>query len=73
MVMRRYWLGRTIVSAVVAGVVGLAAVAMGLPMVPTLVAVTFVGGYIPYIGAFIGGLLGGGRGDRRERPRCRRR
>lgn len=56
-VMRRYWLGRTIVSAVVAGVVGLAALAMGLPMVPTLMAVTFVGGYIPYIGAFIGGLL----------------
>ena len=55
--MRRYWLGRTVVSAVVAGVVGLAAVAMGLPMVPTLMAVTFVGGYIPYIGAFIGGLL----------------
>lgn len=30
---------------------------MGLPMVPTLAIVTFVGGYIPYIGAFIGGLL----------------
>jgi putative heme transporter len=56
-VMRRYWLGRTIVSAVVAGVVGLAALFMGLPMVPTLMAVSFVGGYIPYIGAFIGGLL----------------
>jgi putative heme transporter len=56
-VMRRYWLGRTIVSAVVASVVGLAALIMGLPMVPTLMAVTFVGGYIPYIGAFIGGLL----------------
>ena len=56
-VMRRYWLGRTIVSAVVASVVGLAALFMGLPMVLTLMAVTFVGGYIPYIGAFIGGLL----------------
>lgn len=56
-VMRRYWLGRTIVSAVVASVVALAALVMGLPMVPTLAAVTFVGGYIPYIGAFIGGLL----------------
>jgi predicted PurR-regulated permease PerM len=56
-VMRRYWLGRTIVSAVVAGVVGFASLLMGLPMVPTLMAVTFVGGYIPYIGAFIGGLL----------------
>lgn len=56
-VIRRYWLGRTIVSAVVAGVVGLAALLMGLPMVPTLITVTFIGGYIPYIGAFIGGLL----------------
>jgi predicted PurR-regulated permease PerM len=56
-VMRRYWLGRTIVSAVVASVVALAALVMGLPMVLTLAAVTFVGGYIPYIGAFIGGLL----------------
>jgi predicted PurR-regulated permease PerM len=56
-VMRRYYLGRTVVSAVVAGVVALAALAMGLPMVPTLAIVTFVGGYIPYIGAFIGGLL----------------
>ena len=57
MVMRHYWMGRTIVSAVVACVVGIAAVLMGLPMVGTLMAVTFVGGYIPYIGAFIGGLL----------------
>ena len=57
MVMRHYWMGRTIVSATVAGVVGIAAVLMGLPMVGTLMAVTFVGGYIPYIGAFIGGLL----------------
>lgn len=57
MVMRKYWLGRTIISAIVAAVVGLGAVLMGLPMVPTLMAVTFVGGYIPYIGAFIGGLL----------------
>jgi predicted PurR-regulated permease PerM len=56
-VMRRYWLGRTIVSAVVAAVVGLAALLMGLPMVLTLMAVTFVGGYIPYVGALIGGLL----------------
>jgi predicted PurR-regulated permease PerM len=56
-VMRNYWFGRSIVSAVVAGVVGIAALLMGLPLVPTLVAVTFVGGFIPYIGAFIGGLL----------------
>jgi predicted PurR-regulated permease PerM len=45
------------VSGVVAAVVGFAALLMGLPMVPTITAVTFVGGYIPYIGAFIGGLV----------------
>ena len=56
-VMRKYWLGRTVVAAVVGAVVGLGALLMGLPMVLTLAAVTFVGGYIPYIGAFIGGLL----------------
>ena len=56
-VLRRYWLGRTIVSAVVASVVGLAAALLGLPLVLTITAVTFIGGYIPYIGAIIGGLL----------------
>jgi predicted PurR-regulated permease PerM len=56
-VLRQYWLGRTIVSAIVASVVGLASVLMGLPMVGTLMAVTFVGGYIPYIGAVLGGAL----------------
>ena len=56
-VLRRYWLGRTIVSAVVAAVVGIAAVAMGLPLATTIVVVTFVGGFIPYIGAIVGGTL----------------
>lgn len=56
-VLRRYWLGRTIVSAVVAAVVGVAALALGLPLVVTIVVVTFVGGFIPYIGAVIGGAL----------------
>jgi predicted PurR-regulated permease PerM len=56
-VIRRYWLGRTIVSAVVAAVVGIAALLLGLPLVLTLVVVTFVGGYVPYIGAVVGGGL----------------
>ena len=55
--MRRYWLGRTVVSAVVAVSSASLPSPWGLPMVPTLMAVTFVGGYIPDIGAFIGGLL----------------
>jgi predicted PurR-regulated permease PerM len=56
-VLRRYWLGRTIVSAVVAVVVGAGAAILGLPLVLTLMVVTFVGGYIPYLGAVLGGAL----------------
>ncbi len=57
-VLRRYWLGRSIVSAVVAVVVGGAAFLLGLPLVPTLMVVTFLGGFIPYVGAVLGGGLG---------------
>src|SRR5690606_37114925 len=56
-VLRRYWLGRSIVSAVVAAVVGIAALLLGLPLVGTIVVVTFVGGFIPYVGAVVGGAL----------------
>lgn len=56
-VLRRYWLGRSIVSAIVAAVVGIAALLLDLPLVPTLVVVTFVGGFVPYLGAVVGGLL----------------
>lgn len=56
-VLRRYWLGRSIVSAVVAAVVGTAALVLGLPLVGTIAVVTFVGGFIPYIGAVVGGAL----------------
>jgi predicted PurR-regulated permease PerM len=54
---RSYGKGRTIMSAVVASVVGVAAFLLGLPMVFTIVMVNFIGGYIPYIGAFLGGGL----------------
>ncbi len=44
-------------SAIVATVVGIAALLLGLPLVFTIVVVNFIGGYIPYIGAFLGGGL----------------
>ena len=44
-------------SAIVAVVVGIASFLMGLPLVLTIVVVNFIGGYIPYIGAFLGGGL----------------
>ncbi len=56
-ILRSYGRGRTAMSAIVALVVGLASLLMGLPLVFTIVVVNFIGGYIPYIGAFIGGGL----------------
>jgi len=44
-------------SAIVSAVVGLATLVLGLPLVFTIVVVNFIGGYIPYIGAFLGGGL----------------
>ena len=44
-------------SAIVAIVVGLAALLLGLPLVFTIFVANFIGGYIPYIGAFLGGGL----------------
>jgi predicted PurR-regulated permease PerM len=56
-ILRDYGKGRTIMSAIVAVVVGIAALLLGLPLVFTIIVVNFVGGYIPYIGAFLGGGL----------------
>jgi putative heme transporter len=56
-ILRDYGSGRTVMSGVVAVVVGIAALLMGLPLVFTIMVVNFVGGYIPYIGAFLGGGL----------------
>ena len=56
-ILREYGKGRTVMSAVVAVVVALAALLLGLPLVFTIFVVNFIGGYIPYIGAFIGGGL----------------
>jgi hypothetical protein len=41
----------------VAGVIGIAAFLLGLPLVFTIAVANFVGGYIPYVGAFLGGGL----------------
>jgi putative heme transporter len=56
-ILRDYGRGRTVMSAIVALVVGVAALLLGLPLVFTIVVVNFIGGYIPYIGAFLGGGL----------------
>ena len=55
--LRVYGRGRTIMSAIVSVVIGVASLLLGLPLVFTIMVVNFVGGYIPYIGAFLGGGL----------------
>ena len=56
-ILRDYGRGRTVMSAIVAVVIGLASLLLGLPLVFTIMVVNFIGGYIPYIGAFLGGGL----------------
>jgi putative heme transporter len=56
-ILRSYGRGRTAMSAIVAVVIGLASFLLGLPLVFTIVVANFIGGYIPYIGAFLGGGL----------------
>ena len=55
--LRSYGKGRSVMSGVVSVVIGAASLLMGLPIVFTIMVVNFVGGYIPYIGAFLGGGL----------------
>lgn len=55
--LRDYGRGRTVLSAIVAVVIGAAAFLMGLPLVFTIAVANFIGGYIPYVGAFLGGGL----------------
>jgi putative heme transporter len=55
--LRGYFLGVTIVAAFNAVVVAIGAFALGVPLVGTIAAVTFVGAYIPYIGAWSAGAF----------------
>ena len=50
--LRGYFLGVTIIAGFNAAVVTLGALILGVPLVGTIAAVTFVGGYIPYLGAW---------------------
>lgn len=55
--MRSYGRGRSVLSAIVTALMGVTAFLLGLPLVGTIMAVTFIGGYIPYIGAFVAGAF----------------
>lgn len=54
---RGYWAGRCVLSAAVTVVIVGVSLIMGLPLIATIAVVNFIGGFVPYIGAFIGGGL----------------
>jgi predicted PurR-regulated permease PerM len=55
--LRGYFLGVTIIAAFNTVVVSLGALLLGVPLVGTIAAVTFIGAYIPYIGAWAAGAF----------------
>jgi predicted PurR-regulated permease PerM len=55
--LRRYFLGVTIVAAFNGIVVGVGALALGVPLAGTIAVVTFVTAYVPFIGAFVSGAF----------------
>jgi predicted PurR-regulated permease PerM len=55
--LRGYFAGVTIVAAFNAVVIGLGALIIGVPLAGTIAIVTFVGGYIPYLGAWTAGAF----------------
>lgn len=55
--LRRYFGGVSIVAAFNAVVVGIGAIALGVPLAGTIALVSFVTAYIPYVGAFVAGAF----------------
>ncbi|HEX4669267.1 MAG TPA: AI-2E family transporter [Solirubrobacterales bacterium] len=55
--LRGYFVGVTIVAAWSAVLVGAGALLLGVPLAGTIAVVTFVGGYIPYLGAWAAGVF----------------
>ncbi|MCO5315173.1 MAG: AI-2E family transporter [Solirubrobacterales bacterium] len=55
--MRGYFTGVTIVAAFSAAVVAVGSLIIGVPHVAAIVTVTFIAGYIPYLGAWSAGVF----------------
>jgi putative heme transporter len=55
--LRGYFLGVTFVAGFTAVLVGLGAWILGVPLAGTIAAVTFLGGYVPYLGAWAAGAF----------------
>jgi predicted PurR-regulated permease PerM len=55
--LRGYFVGVTIVAAWSALLVGVGALLLGVPLPGTIAVVTFIGGYVPYLGAWTAGAF----------------
>ncbi len=55
--MRGYFLGVTVVSVWSSLIVGAGALLLGVPLAGTIAVVTFVGGFVPYLGAWTAGAF----------------
>ena len=55
--LRGYFLGTTIIAVFSAVVVGVGSLIIGVPYIAAIVGVTFIAGYIPYIGAWAAGVF----------------
>jgi predicted PurR-regulated permease PerM len=55
--LRGYFLGVTVVAAWSALIVGVGALILGVPLPGTIAVVTFLGGYVPYLGAWTAGAF----------------
>jgi putative heme transporter len=55
--LRGYFVGVTVVALWSAVIVGVGAVVLGVPLAGTIAIVTFLGGYIPYLGAWTAGAF----------------
>ena len=53
--LRSYFLALTIIAAFNAVLIGGAALILGVPLAGTIAVVTFVGAYVPYLGAWVAG------------------
>lgn len=55
--LRNYFRGRTAMAVVNGVSIGLAAALLGVPAAGAIAVVNFIGAYIPYLGAFVGGAF----------------
>jgi predicted PurR-regulated permease PerM len=55
--LRSYFLGVTIIAAFNAVVIGAAALILGVPLAGTIAIITFVGAYVPFLGAWVAGAF----------------